>query len=50
MEVGLRRPPEATVLRAAAAASDGIEAAMARNPGRENKDKNVKKRANICLP
>ena len=34
-EVGLRSPPDATELRAAAAASEGIEAAMACRPGRK---------------
>ena len=32
VDVGLNKPLDATVLRAAAAASEGIEAAMARSP------------------
>ena len=32
VDVGLKRPPDATVLSAAAAASEGMDAAMARNP------------------
>ena len=31
-DVGLKSPPDAIELNAAAAASEGIEAAMARNP------------------